>query len=74
MQPRISNFFTLKVSPHILFALTSSPQTFVAVAELVRTSGTIVLSAVEATVACPVPPPIVPNPPVCVSGITIPQS
>ncbi len=72
MQPRISNFFTLKVSPQILFALTSSPQTFVAVAELVKTSGTVVVVPKSVPPLVIVPTVMEPTPPGV--GILIPQS
>lgn len=74
MQPAMSNFFTLNVSPQILFALTSSPHTFVAVAELVRTSGTTLVSTVEPTVAVPTPPWTVPKGGVPAPGSKMPQS
>ena len=45
------NVFNLRISPQDLFALTSSPQTFVAVAELERMSGMVVIDELPTTVA-----------------------
>ena len=51
MQPLMLNVFNLRISPQDLFALTSSPQTLVAVAELERMSGMVVIDELPTTVA-----------------------
>ena len=76
MQPLMLNVFNFRMSPHDLFALTSSPQTLVAVAELARTSGTVLTDELPTTVAEAVSLVRLPNPGWVPShpGILIPAS
>ena len=73
MQPAISNFFSLKLSAHSFLADTSRPQTFVAVAELVRISGIVIVVVSSKLAIESVPIAIVPKP-VPSSGSLMPQS
>ena len=76
MQPLMLKVFNFRTSPHDLFALTSRPQTLVAVAELASTSGIVWTPELPTTVDSAASEVIVPKPgvPPAPPGTKIPQS